>query len=309
MISAITEFRAEATVEFRICGNLLLRESRMKTFSKMPGTGEELRYISCPLCGSTVFKRKWCIDGAIFVRCRGCNLVVQNPQPTSFGERYDEKYFEYEIANQKNFLDLMLKGLDDAAFFEDIVPTLPAPRRILDIGCATGRLLYHFKGLGWDTAGVDLCVKSAAYGNREYGVNIISKSLEDTAFPGAFFSVVHSSHLIEHVADPGELVREVARILLPCGVFICVTPTLNGLQARIFGSWWRSAIPDHMTLFSKATLIMLLKDAGFEIELVRTWGGIAKGMAPGWLKRQIDRIAKRFNFGDVLLVVARRLKG
>jgi len=280
----------------------------MKTFSKMPDTGEKYRHIVCPLCGSTDFREKGRIDGAIFVRCRSCSLVIQNPRPTSFGERYDEKYFEYEIANQEIFFDLMLKGLSDAAFFEDIAPTLPVPRRILDIGCATGRLLYHFKGLGWETAGVDLCVESAAYGNREYGVNIGAKTLEETAFPEAFFSVVHSSHLIEHVEDPGDLVREIARILLPNGVFICVTPTLDGLQARIFGSRWRSAIPDHMTLFSKATLTMLLESSGFGIELVRTWGGIAESMAPGWLKRPIDRIAKRFNFGDVLLIVGRRLR-
>jgi len=273
----------------------------------MPGAGEEYRHIVCPLCDSADFRKKWCIDGAIFVRCRSCSLVIQNPRPRSLGGRYDKEYSEYEIANQEIFFDLMLKGLNDVTFFEDIVPTLPAPRRILDIGCATGRLLYHFKSLGWETAGVDLCVESAAYGNREYDVNISTKALEEGAFPEAFFSVAHSSHLIEHVEDPGELVREIARILLPNGVFICVTPTLDGLQARIFRSRWRSAIPDHMTLFSKATLIMLLENAGFGIELIRTWGGIAKGMAPRWLKRPIDRMAKRFNFGDVLLIVGRRL--
>ena len=280
----------------------------MKTYSKLPGAGEKSRYISCPLCGFAHFKEKWCVDGAIFVRCRSCGLVIQNPQPTSLGGRYDKEYFEYVIANQENFFDLMLKGLNDVAFFEDIVPSLPPHRRILDIGCATGRLLHHFKGLGWNTAGVDLCLESAAYGNREYGVNIVAKTLGDAAFPEAFFSVAHSSHLIEHVENPGELVREVARILPSGGVFVCVTPTLDGLQARILGSRWRSAIPDHMTLFSKATLTMLLKEAGFEIELVRTWGGIAKGMAPNWLKRPIDGIAKRFNCGDVLLIVARKLE-
>lgn len=273
----------------------------------MPEAEDRLKYTACPFCASITFKKKWCVDGAIFVRCRNCGLVIQNPRPTSLRERYDKEYFEYEIANQENFFGLMLKGLNDAGFFKNIVPTLPRLRRILDIGCATGRLLYHFKDLGWDTAGVDLCLESAEYGNREYGVGILAKSLQDAAFPEGCFSVVHSSHLIEHVENPRELVREIARILLPEGVFICVTPTLDGLQARIFGSSWRSAIPDHMTLFSKATLTMLLGSAGFEIELLRTWGGIAEGMAPRWLKRPIDDFVKRLNLGDVLLVVARKL--
>jgi hypothetical protein len=39
---------------------------------------------------------------------------------------------------------------------------------------------------------------------------------------------------------------------------------------------------------------------------VKTWGGLAAGTAPGWLKKPVDRLAKKWNFGDVILVVARK---
>jgi len=280
----------------------------MKTYSKTPAPDEEVETIPCPVCGKTHFDRKWEISGSRFVTCLSCGLLLQNPRPqhTSLALRYDAEYCAYEIQNQESFFNLMLLGLHDAAFFENIVPTLPSFRRILDVGCATGRLLRYFKEKGWETAGVEICEESAEYGNREYGVNITVASMGEFEFPDESFSTVHASHLIEHVDNPSLLVAEVSRVLMPGGVFVCVTPTTDGFQARLFNSSWRSAIPDHMTLFSLRTLKRLLGNASLHVELVRTWGGLAAGTAPLWIKKPIDYLAKRWGFGDVLLVVARK---
>ncbi|RKX73388.1 MAG: class I SAM-dependent methyltransferase [Spirochaetes bacterium] len=280
----------------------------MRTFSKIPGDSEKSRLIKCPVCGGKQFRRKWEIEGASFVSCSDCRLILQNPQPfpTDLKARYDSEYFDYEMQNEESFFKLMMLGLKDADFFEKIVPTLPDKRNILDIGCATGRLLKHFKLAGWETAGVEPCVESVDFGNREYGVNIRAVTLENAEFSDSEFSFVHASHLIEHVSDPSAFVAEVVRVLLPGGVFVCVTPSFDGFQARLHGSSWRSAIPDHVTLFSKSTLTQLLKNSGLEVELVRTWGGLAVGSVPGWIKKIADVLAKKWNFGDVVLVLARK---
>ncbi len=281
----------------------------MKTFSKEPGNSESVGEVPCSLCGGKKFKKLWMLpSGSLFVRCAACHLVLQNPRPggADLAIRYDDEYFDYEIENEDTFYGLMKMGLDDVDFFESVVPSLPLPPSVLDVGCATGRLLKHFKDLGWDTAGAELCAKSAEYGNKRYGVGIVNSSLQDAAFPSERFSAVHASHLIEHVDDPAAFAAEVFRVLKPGGVFICVTPNIGGLQARIFGSAWRSAIPDHVTLFDKATLKSLLSHAGFSIERMKTWGGLGVGTVPGWIKRPVDRLAKKFGFGDVVLMLVRK---
>ncbi|RKX78117.1 MAG: class I SAM-dependent methyltransferase, partial [Spirochaetes bacterium] len=53
-------------------------------------------------------------------------------------------------------------------------------------------------------------------------------------------------------------------------------------------------------------LTQLLKNSGLEVELVRTWGGLAVGSVPGWIKKIADVLAKKWNFGDVVLVLARK---
>lgn len=280
----------------------------MRTFSKTPAEDEKSRTITCPVCSGTEFREKWILGRSFFSGCRACGLILQNPQPLrdALAARYDSEYFDYEIRNQENFFQLMLKGLEDIDFFESVAPTLPRPSAVLDIGCATGRLLKHFKDAGWDTAGAELCIDSAEYGNREYDVNISPSSLEDSCFESGSFSAVHASHLIEHVDNPASFAAEVFRVLRPGGVFVCVTPSADGLQARLFGSSWRSVIEDHVTLFSKKTLRRLLMNSGFRIENVRSWGGFARGTAPDWIKQPMDRLAKKWNFGDVVLMLARK---
>lgn len=280
----------------------------MKTFSKQPSNEEKLTIVPCSLCGSHQYRHRWWINGARFVTCTECHLVFQNPRPdyNDLAARYDDAYFQYEIDNEESFFQLMLMGLKDAGFFKSILPSLPSVRRFLDIGCATGRLLSHMKSLGWETAGVELCAESADYGNKTHAVNIHSCDLFQANFPSEHFSTVHASHLIEHVDNPKKFVDEVARILLPGGVFVCVTPTIDGFQSRLHGKQWRSAIPDHVTLFSKKTLRDMCTQAGLKVEVKKTWGGLAAGTAPIWLKKIADRWVKVLGCGDVLLYVARK---
>jgi hypothetical protein len=84
------------------------------------------------------------------------------------------------------------------------------------------------------------------------------------------------------------------------------TPNISGFQARLMGSRWRSAIFDHLYLFSKRTVTAILKANGFITEEVYTWGGLAAGIAPMPVKAFADRAAKALGAGDVMLVKARK---
>jgi SAM-dependent methyltransferase len=102
------------------------------------------------------------------------------------------------------------------------------------------------------------------------------------------------------------LVREVYRILKPDGRFFITTPNVTGFQALLFGSRWRSAIFDHLYLFSKTTLPRLLKQNVFSIEKIATWGGLAAGTAPTPVKHLFDKAVKCFGFGDVMVIRAKK---
>ncbi len=270
-----------------------------------PSESEHHIPVCCVVCGSEADKPYWDCGEYRFVRCRRCGHVYQNPQPSfeDLEARYADEYFTYELENDERFFDLMIKGLSDIEF-EQRVAAL-APRSFLDIGCATGMLPAHFARLGFSAEGVELCEPAARYGRERRGVPIFIGTLEQAAFPDASFGVLHASHLIEHLRDPAAFLRECRRIIAPGGYLVLVTPDTYGLQARLFGARWRSAIADHLHLFGRRNLSRLLNDCGFFVEEQRSWGGLAAGIAPDFLKRPIDRAAKRRNFGDVMLLLAR----
>ena len=281
----------------------------MKTFSKKPGK-ETGTLINCPSCGAGVEKHRKYYQYPLFsyVKCAECSLVFQNPQPVfeDLSKRYDREYFDYEIANEDNFLQLMLKGLDDIDFSS---LDFKAPRRILDVGCATGGLLGYFREKGWETSGVEICREAAEYGNRKRNVNISTKPLEMNSFPDNYFSFVHASHLIEHLNKPAEFLKEIYRILVPGGYAAIVTPNIDGFQSRLFREKWRSAIADHMFLFSVKTLTQLGETSGFAVVNTATWGGLAAGTAPVIIKKAADRIVKKTGSGDVVIALFRKNTG
>lgn len=275
-----------------------------KTYSSIPGN-ERQETIPCPLCGSARTRSYLPCDGFAFVRCVDCSVVYQNPRPVfdDLRRRYGEDYFDYELSNEGAFFRLMRLGLADIRF-QDRTAGLPSPKRFLDIGCATGMLIESMKKEGWETRGVDVCRESAEYGIRHRGVEIFIGTLEEARFPDAMFQVVHFSHLIEHVPDPRGFLAEVRRILAPGGFAVITTPNVDGFQARLFGKAWRSAIADHLVLFSKKTLGRLIAVSGFDIRQSVTWGGLAEGTATPFIKSPVDRLAKAWGFGDVVLYLA-----
>ncbi len=289
----------------------------MKTWST-PVAVEHTRMIPCNLCGGTRFRRRLRCEGFSFVRCTACGLVQMNPQsePGDVAKRYREHhgkdYLDYELANEASFLRLQRLALQDAEF-GGVEARLGAekkgaPPRLLDVGCATGALLETLARRSWDVTGVELCTPSAEYARTVRGLRVHDRPLEEIHLDDESFDVVLASHLIEHLNDPRSFVREVWRILTPGGYFMVTTPNIAGLQARLFGSRWRSAIYDHLYLFSVSTLRRLLGEAGFSVEKTVTWGGLGMGSAPLWIKRIADRWAKPFGFGDVMILRARKLQ-
>ncbi|MCD6121062.1 MAG: class I SAM-dependent methyltransferase [Spirochaetales bacterium] len=279
----------------------------MKTYSVNPKKERQVK-VACNICGSESFKLLFKVDSAQFVKCTNCGLVYQNPQPVfeDLKLRYSENYFRYEIENESNFYKLMKLGLEDIEFKKITKNITDREKTFLDIGCATGMLLENMRNNGWKTVGVEICDESAEYGRKNRNLDIRTGTLESVQFESGSFYTVHFSHLIEHLTNPRKFLREVYRILNPEGFAIITTPNIDGLQAQLLKSRWRSAIADHLYLFSKKTLYRLLSSTGFNIFKTVTWGGIAKGLAPNFIKQPIDRLAKRFGFGDVVLFLVNK---
>ena len=290
----------------------------MKTWST-PVCCEKSGLIPC-ICGGLIFKPALDCEGFKFVRCAACGLVQMNPQPVKeeiiarYNRTFGKDYLSYELENEAAFLKLQQLALKDA-FFDKLEKILFARSAnadntgepsVLDVGCATGALLADLRNRGWRVTGVEIS-PCAEYAQKERNMDVRNIPLEENKFPGGSFDIVLASHLIEHLNDPRSFLTEARRILKTGGYIFITTPNISGFQASLCGSLWRSAIFDHLYLFSKRTLTNLLKSAWFTVESCHTWGGLASGMAPSWLKKPADFLAKRLGLGDVMIMRARKI--
>jgi len=101
-------------------------------------------------------------------------------------------------------------------------------KRILDLGCGTGRSTLPFAKLypGAELFGIDVsapCLKLAYLTARDAGVDVhwSQQMAEKTDFADQSFDLIHSTFLLHElpVKAVEQVTREVARLLMPGGVF------------------------------------------------------------------------------------------
>lgn len=179
-----------------------------------------------------------------------------------------EEWYGYESATSHNRswpLCLLQKMLTFP--LRSLLRQVPLRRpegRVLDIGCGSGGYLAFLASLGWDCYGVEPGPNSRAYARDALRLNVHSGPLDACGFEDGFFDLVTMWHVIEHLPNPPEVLREIHRILKPNGLLFLRTPNVEGLEARVFrGNWYGLDPPRHLYLFSPRTLRMLLEREGF----------------------------------------------
>ena len=77
--------------------------------------------------------------------------------------------------------------------------------------------------------------------------------------------------MIEHLPEPLETLRTVARLLKPGGTVYIETPNVNSFACRKFGRhWFAWETPRHLCLFTPATLERTIIDAGLKLKKLHT---------------------------------------
>lgn len=236
----------------------------------------------CPVCGASEqvpfafgfdYELRTCRNEWRFVRCRACEHVWLNPRPavSELAVIYPSTYYAYNYGNINPVARKAKELLDRRKMARIMRSCARQPRSYLDVGCGDGRFLRVMEGAGVDRDrlyGLELDSNVVGHLRGEGYRNVFCERIEGTAsLPEGGIDLATMFHVIEHVDDPGAVVRQIQRCLSPGGVFALETPNLDSWDARLFKEtyWGGYHIPRHWNLFTPSTIRRLLKENGLEV--------------------------------------------
>jgi len=129
--------------------------------------------------------------------------------------------------------------------------------KLLDIGAGTGDFLVAAKNDGWQTLGIEPNVKAKTIAINK-GV-YFADNLSD--LESYSFDVITLWHVLEHVPNLEEYLKELKRLLKPSGKIIIAVPNFKSFDANFYGRHWAAYdVPRHIWHFSKTSIDKLFAE-------------------------------------------------
>ena len=234
----------------------------------------------CDLCGSEKASPKFVLSDWLLernevvtqlVQCDECRLIYQNPRPTltEMADHYPPEYESYLPHPERRKASWLLRRAIQYGINKRcrLVTRHKRAGRLLDVGCAAGVFLRGMQGQGaWELYGVDISEYAARIAQAQHQLNVHIGTLEEAAFPDAFFDVVTLWDVLEHLHRPAVTLREIHRLLKPEGLVIIRVPNGESIDAKVFQRYWAGLdAPRHLYVFSPQTLRELLEKNGFDV--------------------------------------------
>ncbi len=138
---------------------------------------------------------------------------------------------------------------------------LVSGKRIVDLGCGSGRLTRMFAEAGNTVTGVDNSEEQIKLAKKSAGqaVDFRVGSMEATGLPDASFDVVVLSQSLHHASNPREVIREAYRLAAPKGRILILDLLAHEED------WLRSKFGDFWLGFSETDLKGWIESAGFKL--------------------------------------------
>ncbi len=231
-----------------------------------------LTAVACPLCSSEAFADVYPESPSKIVRCRACDLVFFNPQPTP---EYLREYYssqdgylpsaEVLIENFRQRPDAMRSHVDMVTKRLYAHRPQRSPMRLLDVGCAYGFFLLTAREAGLQVQGVELSEETSRYA-REQGVPVQTASLQTANLPEGYFDFITMDNVLEHVLDPADDLARARKLVQPGGLLYVAVPNFDSLVSHADTIYWKNKTwPNHLFYFTAKTLALFMLRAGFQV--------------------------------------------
>lgn len=197
------------------------------------------------------------------------DMLITHPQPSleklpSYYESVD--YISHTDGN-KSLFEKMYQFVKTIALKNKLklINSQSPKGSILDIGAGVGDFLTVAKNDGWETIGIEPSDKAKAIAKNK-GVSFVESLSE---LESNSFDVITMWHVLEHVPDLENQIKELKRLIKPTGTVIVAVPNFKSYDAEYYGKFWAAYdIPIHLWHFSKTAIKKLFAKEELELKEV-----------------------------------------
>jgi len=222
---------------------------------------------TCYLCLSSKHKKR---DGKIrnldsvdVLECENCSLVFLS----SF-EHMNEDFYKQGAMHSEINLEkwLEITKTDDLRRFH-FAKNKIKNKKVLDFGSGNAGFLKLAKNTAKTAVGLEIDETFNEYFEQN-NIEII-RNLQDT---NEKFDIITMFHVLEHLQNPKEILKEVSEKLNPNGEIIIEVPSSNDALLKVYNNkgfknftYWGC----HLYLFNEKTLKKLFADSAFKINYIK----------------------------------------
>ena len=234
--------------------------------------------LACPVCGGTSQSLGAHPDFAESqIRgCTVCEVMFATPMPETveLTERYGAAYraVRQQAPTEAYVASADARASAQRAFLARVCPSVSAARRILDVGCAAGSLLYTFREQAELMTGFEPDGQMAAAAQARLGAQaVIYAAPFDVRGLESDFDLICASHVLEHVPDCVGFLEALLEQLAPRGrLFLEVPQDTRRSVCEQIASRVRGLL--HVWFFQPETLRCAVQWAGGRVTALTTFG-------------------------------------
>jgi len=223
---------------------------------------------SCPVCGS--LKIATILNGYDYEsrtgdyridRCSACGIRFTNPRPLK-----EDLHKLYDARNSPDFARVgpiinLLRSTSIKSSLARILKFVRDDLKVLDFGCGDGfftlQLRRHLQ-----CRSITACDfhDSPPFYLRSRD-DIRYRSFEEHHQTGGGYHLIICRHVLEHMTDPAQWIKELQNAMIPGGVLVVEVPNYGSVWRKIFGRYYYGlCLPRHLIHFDGRTLKRVLED-------------------------------------------------
>ncbi|MEN3322530.1 class I SAM-dependent methyltransferase [Mariniflexile soesokkakense] len=201
--------------------------------------------------------------------CDNCGFIYTFPRISNeeIGNLYLEGGFSKEARKShepdlNKFIQTESWALERLHLLEQKLPTFFLnTKTCLEIGCGTGSFLWLLKSRGHLVKGIEPDSQFVNVAIKRYDIDV-ETVLFDNFSDSQLYDFICNFHVIEHVLDPREFVKNIYQRLKNNGCILIECPTIDDIYTNDLNTFFWDV---HVNTFSNKSLPWLLESEGFTV--------------------------------------------